>query len=567
MPLGKNGKGVKKNADGLVESLDSTPTNPLAKLIVTTLLSEYIGDVEDLVNQHQAQGFNQTLREYHLKKVPDVTATANVSMVICPYCLNKITLRSCRADHVIPYKVYVRYLAYKSALNIAEEAVSVMKKENIEYLSSFDPQKRVLRGMPNKSPSSLLDELKIERLDFESIHTKAYNDYSNLLLCCHRCNSKKSDTINLDKALRSAENYAAYWKYHRLVYKIKGIRKVLHEIYSFDTPVQVYLLENTDLPGQGSIFMGLAGTFNRAKRSEFTPEYHLNPVTCRDYGTFERDAGEFLNPFPNKGLNAKRINNFSADEDEDDHNLRMNQADLNLKKLKSEAFPEGVKTDNIPKKNKKSLSKEKAKKAVAVELIKRFEVAFKSVKRPDFKIQELLLWHDVFIYYQKKEGEINKEGENQFYFNLPDGFVIESGEPGRQESVGQILLSDQMIYSGMHTFTGKLCIYCFGIYEDMTFEIDHINPGMKARSYVQNTKASIDRSNDPTNLIAVCKSCNSAKGRTNLSQDEVYYTHQQEKVRRSCYHFLIEQVKKENSEGGYSLEEAMDFRSKILSKM
>jgi 5-methylcytosine-specific restriction endonuclease McrA len=72
-----------------------------------------------------------------------------------------------------------------------------------------------------------------------------------------------------------------------------------------------------------------------------------------------------------------------------------------------------------------------------------------------------------------------------------------------------------MAYQPTRTFInaneeGRLCFYCLGLFKKQAFQIDHINPA-SGRSGVPTVYS------DATNLIPVCRSCNTAKGIKYLS--------------------------------------------------
>ncbi|HTY85358.1 MAG TPA: HNH endonuclease signature motif containing protein [Silvibacterium sp.] len=57
---------------------------------------------------------------------------------------------------------------------------------------------------------------------------------------------------------------------------------------------------------------------------------------------------------------------------------------------------------------------------------------------------------------------------------------------------------------------GRLCFYCLGLFRKQAFQVDHINPASQRAS---------DPAvySDPTNLIPVCRTCNTSKGIKSLS--------------------------------------------------
>ena len=55
------------------------------------------------------------------------------------------------------------------------------------------------------------------------------------------------------------------------------------------------------------------------------------------------------------------------------------------------------------------------------------------------------------------------------------------------------------------------------------FQIDHISPiNRTANMSFENTTANIQAFNDPTNLIAVCRTCNASKNNYAITQDWLY---------------------------------------------
>lgn len=64
----------------------------------------------------------------------------------------------------------------------------------------------------------------------------------------------------------------------------------------------------------------------------------------------------------------------------------------------------------------------------------------------------------------------------------------------------------------LYNMEGRACPYCLGIYAS-GFELDHIRP--KAHTQAMNVTQNY---NNPLNLVAVCASCNSAKGTYSVSR-------------------------------------------------
>ena len=74
-------------------------------------------------------------------------------------------------------------------------------------------------------------------------------------------------------------------------------------------------------------------------------------------------------------------------------------------------------------------------------------------------------------------------------------------------------LAALQVIQGTHTVAdqeGRLCFYCLGLFKKQSFQIDHINPA-SGRSPAR------DVYNDPTNLIPVCRTCNTSKGDSTLT--------------------------------------------------
>jgi len=57
---------------------------------------------------------------------------------------------------------------------------------------------------------------------------------------------------------------------------------------------------------------------------------------------------------------------------------------------------------------------------------------------------------------------------------------------------------------------GRLCFYCLGLFKKQAFQLDHIPPA-------STRAATAAVYNDPTNLIPVCRTCNTAKGNFSLT--------------------------------------------------
>jgi 5-methylcytosine-specific restriction endonuclease McrA len=55
---------------------------------------------------------------------------------------------------------------------------------------------------------------------------------------------------------------------------------------------------------------------------------------------------------------------------------------------------------------------------------------------------------------------------------------------------------------------GRLCLYCMGLFKKQAFQLDHINPA---------SRRSESTYNDPTNLLPVCRTCNTGKGNAYLT--------------------------------------------------
>lgn len=76
------------------------------------------------------------------------------------------------------------------------------------------------------------------------------------------------------------------------------------------------------------------------------------------------------------------------------------------------------------------------------------------------------------------------------------------------------LISAQLTRSGPHVLHGRICFYCFGIYEDFAFEIDHIKPVLRDKGIMPNIPG--DKLN-AENYLPVCKTCNASKNSCKLS--------------------------------------------------
>ena len=61
-------------------------------------------------------------------------------------------------------------------------------------------------------------------------------------------------------------------------------------------------------------------------------------------------------------------------------------------------------------------------------------------------------------------------------------------------------------------FRGRLCWYCLGLYRDVAFQIDHIIPQSGRKKHTRQSY------NKAENLIAVCRTCNTSKGKKKLTR-------------------------------------------------
>ncbi|MCX8964392.1 HNH endonuclease [Erwinia psidii] len=536
----KNGVTSKKEIEkDLTIKLISMSSPSIEYYRSTCFLSENIEELEDLKKTFRPYGFSSSMRAYQLKKLPDMTVKAEVSMVICPYCLNHVTLESCRADHVIPYKVYLRYQAYRQAMNNVEK--------NVNDSSMTDIIKNNLVSH-SVNLTAISESKKNKKTPFSEIEKKSYNDFANLLLCCQQCNSTKSNTMNITGALQVSMNYANHLRQKSLYFKIRNILSMLEEIFSCNTKIKSYILTDRQLEGVSVNFIDYIKKTDPEKRKPFKPRYNLNPTL----DGFDINS-LILEHFPEK---EEVVTKRARDED-----LIQNTAyDTEYKKIKSDIAPEeNAKPENVvtdKPQNNKSINS-----LLLHQELLGFEKYIINNNRINFSDAPLLKY---YYHFRQLESEFySREKTDLVSYKKPTG--IDTGADNSDEDpIKMLLLECQMTVRSTQIFKGKPCIYCYGVYEASSFDIDHIKPSKKIHKGQFIDKERIKRNNDLKNLIAVCKTCNTTKGNLNLTENDTLYLQRQKKVMNSNYTFRMTHVENPDTGKTYTLEELNEIRNIIL---
>lgn len=125
---------------------------------------------------------------------------------------------------------------------------------------------------------------------------------------------------------------------------------------------------------------------------------------------------------------------------------------------------------------------------------------------------------------------------NSFILNGYGGNVRNSDEPDhiiQRELIGQVyvsrppmmlaelvpILKDRQKRQVIDKAGLRLCLYCLGFYQKQAFSLDHIRPVLRGRRNVfgQSQATRAGRYNEPSNIVAVCASCNSSKSSKAIS--------------------------------------------------
>lgn len=548
------------------------------------------------------KGFSPYMRAYHLKKVPVLKTVAEVNMITCPYCFSDVTLESCRVDHVIPVQVYTRYLHLLLAEKKAGEGAQDLKAlqtERLKVIGKTLPRSEeiltsgYIQALIKKTQDDYVtvDSLSGEiRRSFSRHHLveRGHNEYFNLLLCCHTCNSKKSNALNIDNVLMVSEAYANKKNARALAFKISSIRKVLNKIENLSKRDFFYVTESPEAVGMNAYFTGEGKTDPSTKAtSSFKPFYSKYVIDDPDILSLIKKSAD---------INDKRnrIHPYSPPEDENvtekegeepeikpgkrhtrgdtireaslsaEAETPVSEAVREYLKLISNEFENskrsGLSASYIDKslKNFNSLFNEHLTGDGAdFSIIKESLEKSTELKDEGTKIKdEGTVIKDEGAEIEDKGMEIEDEGTER----KGDGTELKNDAPQEKVHIKKSLLKHQITTSGVKTFHGKICLYCLGVYEESAFELDHIKP-VSAHKHV----LSAGLYNDVINIVAVCKTCNTSKGPRPLTTD--FLSERQGMIREAgnAFYFHLEHAINPETSENYTLEEGEDIRGNMLT--
>lgn len=523
------------------------------------------------------KGFSSYMRAYHIKKLPILEAKSEVRMVNCPYCFNNVTLESCRIDHVIPVNIFTRYLV----LNYVVEQVKNGATDLHAYKNDKKNKKLNESGVPSLSfnESEHYDSLSKESTEGDNEHLskrgvlrnnfakqriidRGNNEYFNLLLCCQACNSSKSNNLDIDKSLAISEIYARKNGNPILECKIKSIRMVLHKILKLKDHHLHYVMENKKATGLGPSFLfDPIKNFDKLPTKEFIPFYCSDAINKANMEESLSNPGEFLVPFKTITVGKRKTvkRRYSS--------LGINSPEINaLEDLeKRKKTPEGgvqISTRSATgSQDITSLSEEDYNMRLITEYLLFYDNEITDNERAAFKEKKLIKSLEYFDNSLGKHPQGNGVDFSVVDYEISNKSTIEIESENLKDLIHAkvLFLKSQITTTGEQTFNGKLCLYCMGVYEEAAFELDHIKPASKISG-----TATIEKYNDLTNIVAVCKTCNTTKNSDYLSNNFLVGRFNKIRDINSPYYFLVEHVNKPNSFINYTLDEVLALRNKIF---
>lgn len=508
-------------------------------------LEKNLTDLKILTESFEPRGFSELMREHQLKKLPDMSVTAdNKTLIVCPYCFKNVTLEFCRVDHVIPCKIYFRYLGYLAAMKEAESHSAVIG--NPEKYSHYLEKKEGYFTRKKTMISVRSDTLA--GVDIRKIKAKAYNDYQNLLLCCNNCNSKKSNKINIDKALYAAEKNEEKIGNNFMAKKIRNIREILNHINSLGVQATMYITKIPRHPGASPF---LHGEIKRNTSSddtvdtlEFKPDY------------LDKDDSLF-NSYPlAKDLLSKRPHGrFEYSEDPLESKLRKNLKVEGKIKAGDDFTKKNQQEEDYQRKLEELELRKKLREPIMKALLKACETYFNDDRSP-FSLKAVKEY-----YSQYHSALIKNPDHHQPETDVTDSTVLDIDDP----KVKQFLLEKHSTVKGKLEFKGKVCFYCFGVYESGAMELDHINPKSKLHADDKPTGSNIKKTNELKNLVAVCKGCNASKSARILIESDklekkgAFFYDKINKAINSQYVFHATESVNPQSKENYTLKELYEF--------
>lgn len=442
------------------------------------------------------QIFEKLVRRWHMRRLPKITAEGNFEMIVCPYCCEKVTLGSCRIDHVIPWGKLVLYRVIKELYQLVDvedqvdkdqgkfklsdktKSENVFKKidDNIKEYNGIRTYKSKSMAREEGFPSDVLPAF--DKIEWEKLINEAYTDEKNLLLCCHRCNAQKGNALissgHLSQYLTLLSTAAADGKIKAdsatlITEKIGFITEELNKIHSLHHALLAFV--------EGDL-NGLKLLVSIKKDS---PEIPLPKVDKYENILKKRKVDAPVNEFRIK---------FNS-------NIEWVVCRLDLHK-----WQDGI---------------------VALFLAEHSHKISELLKlRPkntdgEKTISDKRQWDEILSDFISKHPKASKVKEFRAKLEPVDAVdFLSRYARAVSERVPQKLrlINTQLVESGPHVLHGRICFYCFGIYEDFTFEIDHIKPVLRDHGFINAT--SVDKLK-AQNYIPVCKTCNATKNSIKLS--------------------------------------------------
>lgn len=473
-------------------------------------------------------GFDKLVRRWHMSYLPELTATGKITMINCPYCLKDVTLRSCRIDHVIPWKIYVRYQIYLKAIKKADE-----------YLAEFDDVGDTISNqMTGKGQRYKLDDVLPEHIikvkGLGDLIKRYFNDRNNMLLCCNKCNSAKSNKIIPLSRLRAAERKVSAPKNAAAAEKIKNIQNVLEAMLKTDVKYMKFIID---------------GVFAAGVSISKAPEI--------DYFESEGENKEAIRVTLRRMV--KRVKGITSPDEQ----LRLHKhklldmpvfqqaAEINAKRR--------IKYDDDSVKDAENKSKfidiylEQANKMF--EDYKRASLDYKGDQKANAGTK------------RDKTSAVSNAAipvtqDNKTDTVLVDMFADKS-KILEDSHIKYALMNYQALNTNKITFKGKLCFYCLGIYEPFCFELDHINSAIKKSTPNASTSNKISSFNQIDNIIPVCKICNTKKG-VKILDKTLLASFLKQRQDEGKYHFGVEHAFENDKKRSYTVEAVDEIRQELL---
>ncbi|MCW0332733.1 hypothetical protein [Pantoea ananatis] len=364
---------------------------------------------------------------------------------------------------------------------------------------------------------------KIE--NFDALSKKAASNKKNLILCCHSCNSEKGgDFEDAERYIKAAINNTTDAS-RALQAKLSSISKIYDNIKSLNR-------------------LSKATKATKAKeatakiRSDYLDEIEssIKELQKKKFKKSEEDID-----FSKKLYDITATNILLTYQDEiDKYNRESVNYSVVIKKQDTSWLNEYI--------EKNDLYRSKS-------------FGFNSLSQPDLEKK------------LNRTRSINFKPVNEKYIKtkdfIPKPHVLAELTEYEIVSLKEMLSWELPCDYSVKYYEGRVCFYCLGIYEIECFEIDHINSDLKESNsgYADPDRFYTAMNNFPSNLIPICKTCNTTKGKQKLLSQYrgkvlLNYLFDIRNSSLNRYGF-VESLNIENGEN-ITFEKAMSYRDELL---